>query len=78
MRLTEYLRHQKTSQRAFAKRLGVTQQAANRYCMGGRIPEPEILVRIERITHGLVRVEDFVRQARQRAKKALQQEGKRA
>jgi transcriptional regulator with XRE-family HTH domain len=75
MRLTEYLRRQKMSQAAFARKLGVAQPAVNRYCRGERVPVPELLVRIERITAGMVRVEDFVKATRQRAREAQREEG---
>jgi transcriptional regulator with XRE-family HTH domain len=74
MRLTEYLRRQKMSQSAFSRKLGMAQPTVNRYCLGERVPIPEMLVKIERITGGMVRVEDFVKATRQRAKHA-QQEG---
>ena len=75
MRLTEYLRRQKISQSAFARKIGVAQQTCNFYCLGERVPKPATLVKIERITAGMVRVEDFVKATRQRAKEHQQQEG---
>ena len=76
MRLYDYLRSKGLSQVAFGKLLGVQSQTVNRYCRGKRIPGPEDLVAIARITKGAVTVEDFVR-TRRRAE-ARKEKGQKA
>ncbi len=58
MRLSEYLSLHRMSETAFAKHIGLSQAAVNRYCKG-RVPAPEALKAIIRATGGAVTANDF-------------------
>ncbi len=44
---------------AFAASIGVSLQALHRYLLGERIPRPDVLERIARVTDGCVQPNDF-------------------
>lgn len=58
MTLDEFLSSSETTEAAFARRIGVAQQAVNRY-RRGRIPERAIMRRIVEATGGAVQPNDF-------------------
>lgn len=59
MKLDDYLRRGRVSEREFARRIEVSQQAVNRYRNGGRLPERAVMERITEATGGAVRPNDF-------------------
>jgi predicted transcriptional regulator len=58
MRLSEYLVLHRLSETAFAKHIGLSQAAVNRYCKG-RVPSPSALKAIIHATDGAVTANDF-------------------
>jgi transcriptional regulator with XRE-family HTH domain len=58
MNLRKYLLLNDISENAFAKSIGASQAAVNRYCKG-RVPAPVQLKAIIRATHGQVTANDF-------------------
>ncbi|CAM3698000.1 helix-turn-helix domain-containing protein [Cupriavidus respiraculi] len=74
MKLAEYLDSTKTSQAAFAKRLGVTQGLVHQWITGKRPVSAEQCPSIERLTDGAVTCEElnskvdwaFIRSSRER------------
>jgi 7-cyano-7-deazaguanine reductase len=59
MTLDEYLQRNDLSEREFARRIGVTQQAVNRYRNKMRLPERVVMERITEATGGAVQPNDF-------------------
>jgi DNA-binding transcriptional regulator YdaS (Cro superfamily) len=59
MKLSEWISTKEISFSALAQLLGVTPPAARRYVEGKRIPHPEIMTTIFRVTKGLVTPNDF-------------------
>jgi transcriptional regulator with XRE-family HTH domain len=58
MTLADYLSQAQLSQTQFAKQIGVSKQAVQRYAKG-RIPEPEVMKRIALATASKVTANDF-------------------
>ncbi|MBX4336448.1 helix-turn-helix domain-containing protein [Bartonella raoultii] len=58
-KLKSYLTRNKLSQAEFGKQVGVAQSTINRYLRGLRFPEPEIVLKIEKTTNGIVRPVDW-------------------
>ncbi len=54
MRLQDYLSKNEILHTDFANEIGVSQAAVSRYSNGKRIPQPQIINRIEAATNGLV------------------------
>lgn len=59
MMLREWLRENDVSGSEFARRIGSSQAAVNRYLNHGRIPEAPIMRRIFAATGGAVTANDF-------------------
>ena len=60
MELRAYLKAKTLSEAAFADLIGVKQSAVNRYCRGDRVPKPDVMREIMRVTKGKVTANDFV------------------
>lgn len=58
MGLDEYLKREGVGRREFAGRIGAAPPSVTRYC-NGRVPEPEVVVRIYVETAGAVQPNDF-------------------
>ncbi|WP_212113007.1 helix-turn-helix domain-containing protein [Bartonella queenslandensis] len=58
-KLKSYLIRNKLSQAEFGRQVGVAQSTINRYLRGLRFPEPEIVLKIEKTTNGIVRPVDW-------------------
>ena len=54
MKLKEYLKLNKISNKEFSKLIGITPVSISRYISGERIPEKEIVLKIFEFTHGSV------------------------
>lgn len=63
MKLSEWIEREKWSRSAFAAAIGVTPEAVRLYLQGDRMPRPRVLLRIEEVTAGAVRANDFVSEA---------------
>ena len=59
MTLSDYLRDHDLTAARFAEKIGVSQQAVQRYARGTRMPRPPIMARIEEATGGAVQAQDF-------------------
>lgn len=59
MTLDEYLRERGESEAEFGRRIGRSQACVNRYRRGKRIPTPEDMRKIVRITRRSVTANDF-------------------
>jgi transcriptional regulator with XRE-family HTH domain len=59
MKLKDYLASKSITAAEFGRRIKVSQAAVTRYAAGDRIPEPDIMRRIARITGGIVSPNDF-------------------
>jgi DNA-binding transcriptional regulator YdaS (Cro superfamily) len=59
MKLSKYLSQAAVSEAEFAKSIGVASASVNRYCQGERVPEPTIMRKIYKATHGAVTANDF-------------------
>jgi DNA-binding transcriptional regulator YdaS (Cro superfamily) len=59
MKLDEHLTKTKTTEAAFAKRIGVTPSVVNRYRRGLMRPGWQVMAAIARETNGLVLPNDF-------------------
>ena len=59
MKLKEYLKLNKISNKEFSKLIGITPVSLSRYISGERIPEKEIVLKIFEFTHGSVSPDDF-------------------
>lgn len=59
MTLREYLDQTQIDHRQFAKRIGVTAEAARRYVNGERIPDKKRMAKIALATGGQVTANDF-------------------
>jgi transcriptional regulator with XRE-family HTH domain len=59
MRLRRYLDTNSITLPRFAKLIGVSVQSVHRYANGERIPRPEVMERIKRVTKGAVLPNDF-------------------
>jgi transcriptional regulator with XRE-family HTH domain len=57
--LNDWLIQNDIDRAAFAKRLGVSNAAVGRYCIGERIPEREVMVKIMKLTKGEVDANSF-------------------
>lgn len=64
--LSAYLRQQDISIQMFAKMVNVKVASVHRYVLGERIPRPEILERIIKVTKGAVQANDFFASMMQR------------
>lgn len=58
MTLPDYLAEAQISQSSFAKKIGVSKQAVQRYAKG-RIPEPDVMRKIALATGNKVTANDF-------------------
>ncbi|RCL01038.1 MAG: putative transcriptional regulator/toxin [Candidatus Tokpelaia sp. JSC189] len=58
-KLKSYLINNKLSQAEFGMQIGVSQVAINRYLRGLRFPEPEIVIKIEQATDGIIGPADW-------------------
>ncbi|AGF74117.1 putative transcriptional regulator [Bartonella australis AUST/NH1] len=58
-KLKSYLEQNKLSQAKFGQQVGVSQSTVNRYLRGLRFPEPEVVLKIEEATGGVVRPVDW-------------------
>lgn len=63
MKLQEYRKQKDMTLAEVAEKVGVTEVAISRYERGERIPRPAIMQKIEEITDGFVRPNDFVSEA---------------
>lgn len=59
MTLNEYMAKEQISMRDMAESIGVTYEAIRKYANGERIPKPNILNKITRLTGGAVTANDF-------------------
>lgn len=59
MKLTDYLRTSKMTVAKFSERTGLLPDTINKYKMGIRIPKPEAMEVIYRVTDGQVQPNDF-------------------
>lgn len=59
MKLRDYLKREKITAAAFAKRIGVTQSSVSRLCGETRAPDMGTVRRIHEETGGCVSAEDF-------------------
>lgn len=59
MKLTDYLRTSKMTVAKFSERTGLLPDTINKYKMGIRIPKPEAMEVIYRVTEGQVQPNDF-------------------
>ena len=59
MKLKEYLRFRKITNKTFANFLNISPVSLSRYINGERFPEKEILIKIYNLTEGLVTPNDF-------------------
>ena len=59
MRLEIYLKDRGVTRESFARSLGVTRQAIDHWIRGYRFPRPEYVIKIERMTGGLVCANDW-------------------
>jgi len=60
MTLQEYLARNGLSQAAFARRIGVSQQAVQRYVDGKRVPKRALAKKIVEVTGGQVTYQDLL------------------
>lgn len=58
MRIEEYLQKMGMTPFQFAEKLGVNRSTVSRWLTGARAPSTEIALEIQRVTGGLVSVED--------------------
>ena len=58
MKLDAYLKTNDISEQKFAEQIGVSQQAVHRY-RTGRVPTPEVMQAIIKVTAGAVTADDF-------------------
>lgn len=66
MRLADYLAQKGLTQAVFARKIGVSQGSVARYLKGERRPNWAVLQRIQKVTGGAVRPEDFFDAPRKR------------
>lgn len=59
MRLKDWLKINGITGKEFAKKLSVDEQTVSRYCVGKRIPDPDVMRRIAEHTSGAVTANDF-------------------
>jgi len=59
MKLKDFLRFRKISNKTFANLLNISPVSLSRYINGDRFPEKEILIKIYNLTEGLVSPNDF-------------------
>lgn len=59
MKLRKYLKLNKISQTEFALLIGVSAQAISAFCLGTRIPRPDVMQKIFLATGGAVTPNDF-------------------
>ncbi len=59
MKLGDYLAQNAVKQKDFAARIGEGQTCVNRYCLGQRIPRPDVMRKIFAATNGAVTPNDF-------------------
>ncbi len=59
MKLKDWLKVKGITGKEFAKKLSVDEQTVSRYCVGKRIPDPDIMRRIAELTAGAVMANDF-------------------
>lgn len=60
MLLRSYLKHYHVKQEEFARRVGVTQSAVSMWCSGKKMPNPWVIKKISRASHGLVTLDDLM------------------
>jgi hypothetical protein len=65
MTLGEYLKREKIGSKIFADRLGTSAEAVRLYAAGRRIPRPDIMAKIGRLTDGAVQPNDFFAASKQ-------------
>ena len=63
MTLGEYLTQQKIGDEEFAESIGVDRTAVSRYRRNKRLPRPDTILRIQRVTDGAVTPADFYQAA---------------
>ncbi|MGY2052378.1 hypothetical protein [Methylobacterium sp. JK268] len=69
MKLLAYMREQKLDDTAIAAHVGgVTRHAVKKWMYGERMPRPEQIASIERLTDGKVTLADWIQQAAERAR----------
>jgi transcriptional regulator with XRE-family HTH domain len=61
--LDRWRRAQGWSYSDLARAVGVTPQAARRYCTGDRIPQPEVMIRLKAVTNAVVTADSFIQAA---------------
>ena len=59
MKLKDYLKIKKVTNKTFANLLNVSPVSLSRYLNGDRLPEKEILIKIYNLTEGFVSPNDF-------------------
>lgn len=57
--LNDWLIANDIERKDFAKKLGVSTAALGRYCIGERIPERAVMVKIMKLTRGEITANDF-------------------
>lgn len=69
MNLREYLDKREISQSEFADMIGVTKQAVSKYLSGERSPKTPVAMKIQKITHGNVSMEELMEYFQNKKKK---------
>lgn len=59
MKLIEFLAQNAVKQNEFAARIGEKTSRVNKYCLGQRIPRPDVMRKIFAATNGAVTPNDF-------------------
>lgn len=59
MKLADYLKQEKMTASAFAALIGVSTSTTTRWLTSGRTPDLSTMIKIEAVTKGAVRMEDF-------------------
>ena len=59
MKLKTYIETEELTEAAFARKIGVSQVAVNRYCAGHRLPGRSVMQKIAAETNGAVTPNDF-------------------
>lgn len=63
MKLSDYIRERGLTLTAFGQQIGVTHATVHRYISQGRIPEPDVMREIIKVTGGVVTANDFFDEA---------------
>ncbi len=74
MKLKEYLKLNRITNKDFSKVIGISPVSLSRYISGERVPEKEIVLKIFEITHGSVSPDDFYLQKKDKYELNTEQE----